>query len=179
MRPSRINALALLFLTTPVAAGVVEQHIFSGELARNLTVNAPLCVSTAGTVISCPVTPAPITATASTTTASATDVLMTSMTETPAAGTYYVAFHTSFTHSANNATITYTIYAGGTAVTGTAMVAEPTIQGGLTPSLPFSQPASVSGVVTVNGSQAVEIRWKTSAATATAGARIMNLVKVP
>lgn len=100
------------------------------------------------------------------------------MTNTPAAGTYYVAFHTTFTHSANNATITYTLYSGGTAITGTAMVAEPTIQGGLTPTLPFSQPGSVSGFATVNGSQAIEVRWKTSAATATAGTRILSLVRV-
>lgn len=119
-----------------------------------------------------------VNATSSTTTTSATDVLITTMTITPAAGTYFVDFCGTFTHSANNATITFTIYAAGSAVTGTAMVAEPTIQGGLTPTLPFSQPGCVSGFATVNGAQAIEARWKTSASTATVGTRILNILRV-
>lgn len=156
---------------------IINPTLFIGELVSGATAGAPLSADANGQLVS-GISNSSVNATANTTTTSATDVLIASMTLTPAAGTYLVLFNASFTHSANNATITYTIYAAGAAVTGTAMVAEPTIQGGLTPTLPFSQPVSTSGFATVNGAQAIEIRWKTSAATATSGTRILNILRV-
>lgn len=165
------------FLCFRAQARVENPTAFIGEPIVGATTGAPLSADANDKLVS-GITTNSVNATSGTTTTSATDVLIASMTLTPVAGTYYVSFHTSFTHSANNATITYTLYSGGSAITGTAMIAEPTIQGGLTPTLPFSQPGSISGFATVNGSQAIEARWKTSGATATAGARILNIVRV-
>lgn len=170
-------SLSVQAYAVPSLGFVSQTNIFSGEVASGLTVGAPLSVSATGKVTT-GITTGSANATSTTTTTSATDVLIASMTLTPVAGTYFISFCGSFTHSANNATITYTLYAATAAITGTAMVAEPTIQGGLTPTLPFSQPGCVTGFGTVNGSQAIETRWKTSGATATVGTRILNILRV-
>lgn len=156
---------------------IIRNSLFIGNTVLGATVGAPLSADANARLVS-GISTGSVNATASTTTTSASDVLIASMTLTPVAGTYLVLFHTSFTHSANNASITFSLYSGGVAVTGTAMVAIPTVAGGLTPSLPFSVPGSISAFVTVNGAQAIEARWKTSTATATAGQRILNIVRV-
>lgn len=173
-------ALGLLFFSATAQAGsgfFTGPFLFSGESALNLTVGAPLSVSSTGKLTT-GITTGSVNATATTTTASATDVLMTTMTQTPAAGTYFISFCGTFTHSANNATITYTLYAATVAIIGTAMTTEPTIQGGLTPTLPFSTVGCTTGFGTVNGSQTIQVDWKTSAATATVGNRILNILRV-
>lgn len=169
--------IAEILLSFSAHARVENPTAFIGEVVVGSTVGAPLSADANGKLVS-GITTGSVNATSTTTTASATDVLMTSMTLTPVSGTYFISFCGNFTHSANNATITYTLYAAAAAITGTGMVAEPTIQGGLTPTLPFTVPGCVTGFGTVNGSQAIETRWKTSAATATVGTRIMNILRV-
>lgn len=114
-------------------------------------------------------------ATASTTTTSSTDVLMSGMTLTPPAGTYMAWFSGSVGQSAANNTVTVSIYAGGSQIAHTQRVN--------TPTLTFSAGAArttvaTNGVVTVNGSQAVEIRWRRNAGTATCDQRTFNLIQV-
>lgn len=106
------------------------------------------------------------TASGSITTTSTTDVLMTGMTTTPPAGTYVVLFGTSVTHSTNGATITGSIYAGGVQAPESERTAQPR-SGNNT----FQMMLFTWAIVTVNGSQAIEGRWRTSAATATAPLR--------
>ena len=117
-------------------------------------------------------------ATSATTTTSTSDVLMNSMTLTPRAGVYKVDFSTYLECNSNNANITVSIYSGGTQKTDSVRIATPQIQGGITPSLNMRVPMTTQGEVTVNGSQAIEIRWKTSAGTATATARTLNIQRI-
>lgn len=111
------------------------------------------------------------TATVDDTTTSTTDTLLGGMTITPAAGTYLVLFSTSTVNSGNGAERNYfSVYSGGSQVSGTERKVG---VGGGAYSL-----AATQGVVTVNGAQAVEIRWRVIAGTGTAAARKMILVRM-
>lgn len=112
-----------------------------------------------------------VTGTTTITTTSLTDVLMTGMTVTPAAGTYLVWFSGAVSHSTNNAITWMSIYAGGTIVTASESPAQ---RATTAVSFPFACAARV----TVNGSQAIEGRWRTSAATATNTRRTLMYLKV-
>lgn len=154
--------------------------LFIGQRILGATAGAPLSASSTGLLAS-GISTSTVNATANTTTtnATATGVLIASMTLTPVSGTYFVSFNTSLQSNANNIDVVISIFSGGTIVTGTEMFATPQIQGGLTPSLNMKVPASVSCFVTVNGSQAIEARWRLSAAgTGTADTRILNIVRV-
>lgn len=107
------------------------------------------------------------------TTTSGTDVLATTMTITPASGTYLVWFSGSTDHSANSATIDLSIYSGGTiqASSERAFV-RGAGQGNVTVSF------ACMAKVTVNGSQAIEGRWRTSTSTATMHERTLMILKV-
>ncbi len=112
-----------------------------------------------------------VNATGDTTTASGTDVLIASMTITPAAGTYMVIFDTSVNSSANGiARMFISLYSGGVQVTGTEKTIG--ISGGA------NVPVTCSCITTVNGSQAIEARWRAAAGTQTAHERILNIMKI-
>lgn len=112
-------------------------------------------------------------ATGDTTTVSTTDVLVSGMTITPASGTYLVRFTGSVDHSANNATADMSIYAGGVQTAASERrFMRGAGQGDV--SIPFCCEAKV----TVNGSQAIEGRWRTSGATATMHERTLTILKV-
>lgn len=112
------------------------------------------------------------TATADTTTTSATDVLVSGMTLTPAAGTYLVWFTGSVDHSSSNDSIETSIYAGG--VQNSA--SERRFTRGLFSNV--TTPFSSVAIVTVNGAQAIEGRWRTTAATATMHERTLAILRV-
>lgn len=157
--------------------GVVNSILFIGQKILGGTLGAPLSTSASGLLVS-GISTSTVNATANTTTTSTTNVLISSMTLTPAAGTYYVSFHTSLQENANNAIVTASLFSGGVQITGTEMPVTPFIQGGLTPSLPLQIPISISAFATVNGAQAIEARWRVSAGTGTATQRILNIVRV-
>ena len=102
---------------------------------------------------------------------STTDVLITGMTITPPAGTYRVTFDTSVVGTTNNSTYGFAIYAGGTINTSSQRDYI------MTPAN-ARYAAVTSGTVTVNGSQAIEIRGKRSAGTTTVQVRTMSIVRV-
>lgn len=111
------------------------------------------------------------TATATTTTTSVTDVLLDNMTLTPASGTYFVTFSTSGLNSGNGAERNwYSIYVNG--VQNAASERRLGIAGGAT------IPINTSAIVTVNGSQAIEIRWRVAAGTGTSYQRSLNCVRI-
>lgn len=119
------------------------------------------------------------TATGSTTTTSGSDVLINSMTATPPAGTYLVWFNTTLRSNSNNQTVTVSIYSGGSQVAESSRQCSPQFtSGGLggAPSLDF--PIATGARVTVNGSQAIEARWRTTGGTATALQRTLMYLKV-
>jgi hypothetical protein len=111
------------------------------------------------------------TATADDTTTSATDALMNSMTLTPAAGTYWVLWHGSIVNSANGAERTWvSLYLGGSQVSATERSIG-TAGGAYAPSM-------TGAVLTVNGSQAIELRWRVAGGTSTVHSRRLSILKI-
>lgn len=108
------------------------------------------------------------------TTTSATAVLMTNMTITPGAGTYLVNFVTSLLSSSNNAIHTVAVFANGTLVADTEITAIPRDSNQSTNRVPIS----TVGIATVGAGQAIDIRWRTSAGTASAFNRKLQLVRI-
>lgn len=116
-------------------------------------------------------------ATGAITTNSTTDVLMTSMTLTPAAGTYIVNWEADVSATSNTRLITTSIYVDGVQVANSAK--QNFIRtGNATFTLADISHSVGSTKVTVNGSQAVELRWKTNGGTAAAQGRNLTLIEV-
>jgi hypothetical protein len=113
------------------------------------------------------------TATADTTTVSASDVLVDSMTKTPAAGNYLVWFTGALSHSSNNAEAWASVYVGGAQEADSERYFR---RGGGQGNV--ATPFTCVAKVTVNGSQAIEGRWRTSGATATMHERSLTILKV-
>lgn len=111
------------------------------------------------------------TATADDTTMSTTDTLMNSMTITPVAGTYWIIWHGSILNSANGSERTWvSLYSGGSQVSAT----ERSI--GTAGGAYF--PAMTGAVVTVNGSQAIELRWRVAGGTSTVHSRRLSMLRI-
>jgi len=112
-----------------------------------------------------------VTATADDTTASTTDNDIAGMTITPAAGTYFVSFSSSMNSSGNGTTRMFvSIYGGVTQVAGSER--EVGISGAA------NVPVHTQAVVTVNGSEAIEARWRAAVGTATAHDRSMTIIRL-
>lgn len=110
-------------------------------------------------------------ATVDDTTDSVTDTLMASMTITPASGTYWVSWSGSIVNSVTGAERTWvSIYSGGSQVAAT----ERSI--GVIGSVYV--PTLTQSVVTVNGSQAVEIRWRVAGGTSTVRQRKLTIMRL-
>lgn len=117
-----------------------------------------------------------VSATADTTTTSATDVLINSMTITPAAGTYLAMFSSTVDHSAQSVAVVASLYSGGVLKTDSVRGVVPRFNGIGANTL--SPCVATQGLVTVNGSQAIEARWKTASGTATAHQRTLTILRV-
>lgn len=116
-------------------------------------------------------------ATASATAGTGADALLTGMTLTPAAGTYLVVFSCDLNSANAGAVVTLSIYVGGVQKVDSQRKVMPFAGGTLTSG---SQRVGIAtnGVVTVNGAQAIEIRWSTSSNAPTAADRTMNILRV-
>ncbi len=116
--------------------------------------------------------PQEVSATSDTTTASPTDVALASMSITPGAGNYMIWFSTSVEHTVAGASAFLNLYVGGVLVPRT----EREFRRG--------NQSQASGVVFqvyltgVGGGEALEVRWRTTAATATAHERTLTIRKV-
>jgi hypothetical protein len=95
---------------------------------------------------------------------------MSGMTLTPAAGTYVVWFSGDLAHSVA-ATINTSLYVGGVLVAASERAWQ---RGAQTVQSSFACACKV----TVNGSQAIEGRWRTSGATATNNRRQLVIMRV-
>lgn len=102
---------------------------------------------------------------------STTDVLITTMTVTPAAGIYRVTFTSNVSIGNNTSTCGFAIYAGGTINSNSQ-------QDYVASAANARVSAVVSGTVTVDGTQAIEIRGKRSAGTTTVNTRTLHIQKV-
>lgn len=154
---------------------IQSKSTFIGQKILGSTVGAPLSADSNGQLIS-GVTCTEVSATADTTTTSTTDVLMNTMTITPVSGTYMVLFSSTVDHSAQSVAVVVSIYVGGSLIANSVRSPIPRFNGvgaiTLTPSV------VTNGKVVVNGSQAIEIRWKTASGTATAHQRTMDIWRV-
>lgn len=149
--------------------------IFQGEQSFGTTAGAPLSTDANNQVIS-GITNTEVFATADATTTSTTDVLMTSMTITPVSGDYLVWFSGGVDHSNQSVAVVVSIYSGGTLKTDSVRSPVPRFNGvGANTLTPI---CATQGKVTVNGAQAIEIRWKTASGTATVHQRTLNILRV-
>jgi pectin methylesterase-like acyl-CoA thioesterase len=113
-------------------------------------------------------------ATANTTTTSTTDVTLNSMSITAGvAGTYLVNCSTSVTHGTNGAVTTLSIYANGVqnASSSRAVIARAGNNN-------FQHMLGTFAIVTVTAGQVIDARWRTSAGTATAQVRSINILRI-
>lgn len=111
------------------------------------------------------------TATADDTTTSATDVLMVGMTQTPVAGTYLAMFSGSIVNSANGSERTWiSLYLGGAQVSAT--------ERSMGSSGGVYIPSSTFAIITANGSQAIELRWRVAGGTSTVHSRRLTLLRL-
>lgn len=103
---------------------------------------------------------------------STTDVLITTMTLTPPAGTYSVSFEASVTVGTASSTLGFAVYAGGTINTDSNRSYK--ALAGANGAYAYTTGATV----TVNGSEAIEIRGRRSTGTTTVNTRRMSITRV-
>ncbi|HEY9661447.1 MAG TPA: hypothetical protein V6C65_23570 [Allocoleopsis sp.] len=106
-----------------------------------------------------------------TSTSSGTDVVLTSMTLTPAAGTYWVYFDSTVVNSGNGAErVLVSLYVNG--VQRAHTLKRIGIAGGAQSNV------TIGDIVSVNGSQAIDIRWRVPAGTGTCFERSLHVVRI-
>lgn len=152
-----------MFIGEPVAgatAGTALSVDSSGNLASGLSGGGTIEVGFSSNI----------------TTTSTTDITITGMTITPSAGTYLVWFSTWLTHSNGNDTVTISIYAG--TIQSVTTVRTTTPFSGAVGAANNGISHSTNGSVTVDGTQAINIRWHTNAGTATAHAGTMDILRI-
>lgn len=118
-----------------------------------------------------------VSATANSTTTSNTDSVITGMTITPAAGDYMVWFSAGINSSNAGSTQHVSMYVGGVQKTDSDRTISP-FDGGTLSSTTAGCCVAINGKVTVNGSQAIDIRFRTSGGTATCSARTLNIMRI-
>jgi hypothetical protein len=167
----------LILAGLQVQAGFISQtNIFSGEVASNLTVGAPLVVSSTGKVTT-GINYTEVSATSATTTTSASDGVMTTMTTTPGiVGTYFVAFSATCINNTGTQTVTFSIYNNGVQKTDSVRVFMP--GNGALSSISQNLSVSTNGIVTTTVAGAVAIEWHVSGGTGTCTQRTLNLVRL-
>lgn len=117
-----------------------------------------------------------VSATGTITTTSGTDALMTSMTVTPAAGNYRVDFNCDVQCNNAGGAVSFSFYVGGVQQ-GSSLRKTIPLDGGTLSIGTGRDIVFVMDYIAVNGSQAIEVRWSTSAGTATASARTMLVTR--
>lgn len=105
------------------------------------------------------------------------DALMSGMTFTPVAGSYLVWFSTDINSSTAGAVTSVSIFVGGVQKADSLRKVQP-FDGGALSQLAGRGAVAINGKVTVNGSQAVEIRWSASNGTNRCSARTLNWLRV-
>jgi len=148
--------------------------LFLGEQSLGTTAGAPLSTD-ANNQLSSGIQNNLATAT-SVTTASTTDVTMTGITVTPGAGTYLVNYSGTDRSSVAGATHTYGIFNNGTVVASTQRTTIPWSSAGL--STTQDCVVATHTITTVAAAQAIDVRWHTSAGTATAVQPTLTVVRL-
>jgi hypothetical protein len=98
------------------------------------------------------------------------------MTLSPSAGKYLVTFSTVVSQDTVGASVFVSIYKGGNPVSGSERVLQPRNSSGN--STTNTIPVSSNAIVTITSEQSIEIYWRVSTGTATAKARIIDIIKI-
>ncbi len=157
---AQINALRVS--VTPSSSGSVNSAGVSSAAAKADHTHNIALVSNTLSVVETEIT-----------STSATDVLLTGMTITPIAGTYKVYVITTSNNSGNNTNF-FSIYKGGVQVANTE---KPVARISNTFAL-VRLGYEMICEVTVNGSEAIEIRWRRNAGTASCYSRELSILRV-
>lgn len=155
---------------------IFNPALFIGEVVSGSTIGAPLSSDSNGNLIS-GISNTEVSATASATAGTGADALLTGMTITPTAGTYMIWFSCDLNSATSGVVVSLSIYIGGSQKADSLRKIMPFAGGTLTAGSQRSA-AAIQGLVTVNGSQAIEIRWSASAGAPTTAARTMNILRV-
>lgn len=152
---------------TPAVTGVSVCHLIDNSTAAGVWIVRTRFEPYYNTVIS----------TTNMALTSTTDVLVTGMTITPPAGIYNVQFNSSINMGTANATYGVAVYVGGTInnASNRALQVGTNSIGTFTPG---TLALTTGVIVTVNGSQAIEIRARRSAGTTTIQNRTMVITRV-
>lgn len=155
---------------------VINPVLFIGEAVLGAVSGAPLS-SDANDLLISGITHGEASAAGSATAPTGADTLIAGMTLTPVAGTYLVWFSCDLNSVNAGAVVSVSIYVGGIQKADSLRKVMPFAGGTLTSG---SQRVGIAtnGLVTVNGSQAIEMRWSTSSNAPTAADRTMNILRV-
>ena len=110
-------------------------------------------------------------------TTSTSYTLMSGMSVTPVSGTYIVIARATLTTTSNSRLLNISLFKGGTLVTDSETSTYIRTGSGFLTNSDIGNP-STDAVVTVNGSETVGLRWKTSGGTAQANSYSLILIKV-
>lgn len=155
---------------------IFNPAVFIGQTVFGAVAGSPLSADANGLLVS-GTSNTEVSATASTNAGTGADTLMSGMTITPVSGTYLVFFSCDINSNTAGAAISVSIYVAGSQKADSLRKVIPFAGGTLTSGSARAM-ASTNGVVTVNGSQAIEIRWSASSGTNSAAARTMNILRV-
>lgn len=156
--------------------GVNNPVLFIGEAVLGAVAGAPLS-SDVNSLLTNGISNSEASSTASATAGTGADALMTGMTLTPVAGSYLVLFSCDLNSANAGVVISVSIYVGGVQKADSLRKIEP-FSGGTLTSGSARGGCATNGAVTVNGSQAIEIRWSTSSNAPTVAARTLNILRV-
>lgn len=116
-------------------------------------------------------------ATATITAGTGADTLMTGMTLTPVTGSYVVIFSCDLNCSTAGAVTSYSLYIGGIQKVDSLRRVGP-FDGGALSATNARCGVSINGLVTVDGTQSIEVRWSASTGTNQTSNRTLNILKV-
>lgn len=117
------------------------------------------------------------TATNTITAGTGANTLMSGMTLTPPAGKYLVLFSCDCNSSTVGAATSYSVYVGGSQL-GASLVKVQPFDGGTLSAGAARCAVGINIIATVDGTQAIEIRWSASNGTNQSAARVLNLLRV-
>lgn len=170
---NRVNdnfAGGLLSTTTNVVVNASAAPSAGQALVATSSTNAAW-----SNVVSLPTTI--INATTGTNMSSTTDAVLNGMTTTPSAGTYIVLFNCDMESNTAGAAISISYYVAGVQVANTLRKLIP-FDGGALSAAAARGIAALQHLVTLNGSQVIDVRWSISSGTVSAAARSMILLRV-
>lgn len=175
MNKKTLILLLSIFLFNEAQARIDNPIIFKGEQALGTTSGAPLSTDANNQVTSGISNSETASTTAFTCNTTATQI--TGMTVTPVAGTYLAIYSSDFNSATSGVVVTLIYDVGGTGFTNSQRKFMPFAGGTLTAGSQRVE-AGIHGIITVNGSQAVQVICSTSSNSVTTANSQLDLLRV-